>query len=254
MSQCEYCGSELPAGARFCGVCGRVQGKGQGANGYPAVNRNNADETIGTGPSSSRRGSSRRPYQFTPLSPEPGANMQKPEPFILRAPQQQVQDQAWPPVQSSAPSPPARPDATPGRSPGRYSSGRPVARPASNRRPRRRKGCLIGCLSVVLLLVIVIGFAAVTLQKVLAFGSAISTQSPLSTQTGYMGGSDRVNLLVMGYGGSGHDGAYLTDSLVLMSLLPQSHHTTLISIPRDLWVQYPPNSGNYTKINSIYTL
>src|SRR5690349_22077028 len=58
----------------------------------------------------------------------------------------------------------------------------------------------------------------------------------------------------MGYGGGSHDGAYLTDSLVIMSLLPQSHHTTLISVPRDLWVQYPPNSGNYTKINSIYTV
>jgi LCP family protein required for cell wall assembly len=100
--------------------------------------------------------------------------------------------------------------------------------------------------------VIVIGFAAVTLQKVLAFGSAISTQSPLSTQTGYMGGSDRVNLLVMGYGGSGHDGAYLTDSLVVMSLLPNNGHTTLVSVPRDLWVQIPEGSGNYGKINSVY--
>jgi LCP family protein required for cell wall assembly len=113
---------------------------------------------------------------------------------------------------------------------------------------------MIGCLGALLLLIILLGFAFTTLQKVLAFGSAISTQSPLSTQTSYMGTSDRVNILIMGYGGAGHDGAYLTDSLVLMSLLPQSHHTTLISIPRDLWVQYPPNSGNYTKINSIYTL
>ena len=33
-----------------------------------------------------------------------------------------------------------------------------------------------------------------------------------------MGTSDRVNILIMGYGGSGHDGAYLTDSQVVMSL------------------------------------
>ena len=56
----------------------------------------------------------------------------------------------------------------------------------------------------------------------------------------------------MGYGGSGHDGAYLTDSMVVMSLMPQSHHTTLIAVPRDLWVQNPANSGNYTKINAVY--
>ncbi|HLH61015.1 MAG TPA: LCP family protein [Ktedonobacteraceae bacterium] len=252
MSQCEYCGSELPAGARFCGVCGRVQGRSQGASGYPAANRNNADETIGTGTSGSRKGSTRRPYQFTPLSSEPDANKQKPEPFILRPPQQPASHQAWPPVQPATPSLSARPDAVPASRPGRYNSGSPVARPASSGGPRRRKGCLIGCLSVVVLLVVVVGFAAVTLQRVLAFGSAISTQSPLSTQTGYMGGSDRVNLLVMGYGGSGHDGAYLTDSMVVMSLLPNNGHTTLISVPRDLWVQVPEGSANYGKINSVY--
>ena len=47
-------------------------------------------------------------------------------------------------------------------------------------------------------------------QHVLAFGSAISTQSPLSTQTGYMSGSDRTNVLIIGYGGGSHDGANLT--------------------------------------------
>lgn len=121
------------------------------------------------------------------------------------------------------------------------------------RRPRKKRGCTIGCLSVLGIVLILGVLFFVTLQKVLAFGSAISNQSPLSTQTGYMGGSQRVNFLIMGYGGSGHDGAYLTDSLVVISLLPQSHHTTLVSVPRDLWVQNPPNSGNYSKINAIYT-
>jgi LCP family protein required for cell wall assembly len=105
---------------------------------------------------------------------------------------------------------------------------------------------------VVLLLCVVGSFAVVTLQKVMAFGSAISTQSPLSTQTGYLGTSDRLNLLVMGYGGTGHAGAYLTDSMVVMSLLPNSGHTTLVSVPRDLWVQVPEGSGNYGKVNSVY--
>jgi len=101
--------------------------------------------------------------------------------------------------------------------------------------------------------VVLSAFTFTTTQRVLAFGSAISTQSPLSSQTGYMGTSDRVNLLVMGYGGTGHDGAYLTDSMVVMSLLPSSHHTTLISVPRDLWVQIPSGSGQYHKINYVYT-
>src|SRR5579885_2214989 len=122
------------------------------------------------------------------------------------------------------------------------------------RRPRRRRGCMIGCLGSLVIFLILGIFLFITAQRVLAFGNAISNQSPLSTQTGYMGGSQRVNFLIMGYGGSGHDGAYLTDSLVVISLMPQSHHTTLISVPRDLWVQNPPNSGNYSKINAVYTV
>jgi LCP family protein required for cell wall assembly len=120
-------------------------------------------------------------------------------------------------------------------------------------RRRRRRGCTIGCLSTLVIFLVLAIFFFVTAQRVLAFGNAISNQSPLSTQTGYMGGDQRVNFLIMGYGGSGHDGAYLTDSLVVISLQPQSHHTTLISVPRDLWVQNPANSGNYSKINTVYT-
>src|SRR5205823_10422906 len=131
---------------------------------------------------------------------------------------------------------------------GQMPAGTPQQRPR-----RRRRGCLITSL-IVLLLVCIVGILTITTaQRVLAFGSAISTQSPLSTQTSYMGTSDRVNLLVMGFGGGNHDGAYLTDSMVVMSLLPQNHHTTLLSVPRDLWVQIPANSGQYHKINYTYT-
>ena len=119
-------------------------------------------------------------------------------------------------------------------------------------RKRRGNGCLIA-MGVVVALVLILGvFLVSTAQRLLAFGSAISTQSPLSTQTNYIGISDRTNLLVMGYGGAGHDGAYLTESLLVVSVLPQSHHTSLISIPRDLLVQVPEGSGQYGKINSVY--
>jgi len=120
------------------------------------------------------------------------------------------------------------------------------------RRRRTRRGCVIGCLIPLLLVLILFVFAFSTFQKVLAFGRVISTKDPLSTQTNYVGGSDRINFLLMGYGGSGHDGAFLTDSLVIISMLPQSHHTTLISIPRDLWVQNPADSGSYSRINAVY--
>src|SRR5437868_2361795 len=174
--------------------------------------------------------SERRPYQY-PYSSYPQAG------------QQASPGGAYTPQYPNTPGVQRNPYPQQGQMP----PGTPQQRPR-----RRRKGCLITSL-VVLLLVCIIGVLTITTaQRVLAFGSAISTQSPLSTQTSYMGTGDRVNLLVMGFGGSGNDGAYLTDSVVVMSLLPQSHHTTLISVPRDLWVQIPPGSGQYHKINAAY--
>jgi LCP family protein required for cell wall assembly len=105
---------------------------------------------------------------------------------------------------------------------------------------------------VLTLLVFLLALGGLTARRIYAFGQAISTQGPFSTQTGYMSGSHRMNLLVLGYGGAGHDGAYLTDSMLLISLIPSSGSATLISVPRDLWVQVPPDSGQYAKINAAY--
>lgn len=48
---------------------------------------------------------------------------------------------------------------------------------------------------------------------------------------------DRINLLLLGMGGAGHDGAYLTDTIILASLKPSSKQVALVSIPRDLYVE-----------------
>lgn len=216
----------------------------------------------------------RRPYQYQPnqqgQQPPQQANsaqrpaggqyyQQQPPAAYPQQPQHYPQGQ---PVGSQLPPLPARnvpppianvPDA-PHKQSGQFSGtpGNPQ-RPVAPKRPKRRVGCLVTSLIVLLIVLIVGGFAISISQRVLAFGSAISTQkSPLSTQTNYMGTSDRVNVLVMGFGGGNHDGAYLTDSLLILSIIPSTHHTTLVSVPRDLWVQVPEGSGNYGKINSVY--
>jgi LCP family protein required for cell wall assembly len=242
MRSCEFCGSEVPDNASFCGICGRtvrsspqtVRGNGNSAT--PGQGIPGAGSNVSV-PDSQRR-STRKPYQF---SSQPYQDQQQADvPTVTYSPRTSVSS----PVQQVPYVAPLA-SVTPGAQRYPYAQPQPplyVGNAKPQKGPKRRgKGCLVS-------------IAIPTAQKVLAFGSAISMQSPLSTQTGYMGTSDRVNILVMGYGGSGHDGAYLTDSMVVMSLMPQSHHTTLVSVPRDLWIQYPPNSGNYNKINAVYPI
>lgn len=251
MRSCEFCGSEIPENASFCGICGRTA-----RDSWQTTRENGSLATPSESiPGSSKR-TTRKPYQFSPQSHQD--QQQADIPTVAYSPRRPVAS----PVQQM---PDVTPPATIPPNPQRYPYAQPQpplyignAKPPKRNRgklsqPKRRgKGCLISVVVVLLLLVILGAITIPTAQKVLAFGSAISTQAPLSTQTGYLGTSDRVNILMMGYGGSGHDGAYLTDSLVVMSLMPSSHHTTLISVPRDLWVQNPANSGNYSKINAVY--
>ncbi len=63
-------------------------------------------------------------------------------------------------------------------------------------------------------------------------------------------GDGRVNILLLGRGGDGHEGPDLTDTLILASIDPVSKEASLLSIPRDLYVK-TPNYGS-TKINAVF--
>ncbi len=283
MSICAYCGADIPDGARFCGVCGRVPSNAQSPARYSSPNDPARQSNGSSNAPYPIKNSTRRPYQYPPVTPasqsqpggtDRGAEVEYQYPPITPDPQPQPGYQSQPGWSASAspnaynqmqnarpaswqqgssyPAQPPNAPSYPEQPPLFVGSPNATRQGSTPKRPRRRRGCMIGCLGALVVLVILGTLTIVTGQKVLAFGSAISTQSPLGTQAGYMNTSDRVNILIMGFGGSGHDGAYLTDSMVIMSLIPSSHHTTLISVPRDLWVQYPPNSGNYGKINAVY--
>jgi LCP family protein required for cell wall assembly len=91
-----------------------------------------------------------------------------------------------------------------------------------------------------------------TQKKVLAGGGravSICTDNVSTDQLGREGDS-RINILALGIGGPGHDGADLTDTIMLASIDPINDKVQLISIPRDLWVHIP-NDG-YQKINAAY--
>lgn len=61
--------------------------------------------------------------------------------------------------------------------------------------------------------------------------------------------NDRINILLIGMGGKNHDGGYLADTIMLISLKPSTKQVAMLSIPRDLTV--PINGGAWRKINSV---
>jgi LCP family protein required for cell wall assembly len=60
---------------------------------------------------------------------------------------------------------------------------------------------------------------------------------------------DAINVLLLGMGGAGHEGPFLTDTIVLASFAPKEKKAVLLSIPRDLVV--PTSDYGWIKINHI---
>lgn len=58
-----------------------------------------------------------------------------------------------------------------------------------------------------------------------------------------------LGILLLGHGGAGHDGGFLTDAIQLLYIDMDKQKTVLISIPRDL--QVPSPKGRSVKINAI---
>jgi LCP family protein required for cell wall assembly len=57
----------------------------------------------------------------------------------------------------------------------------------------------------------------------------------------------RINVLLLGVGGNGHEGGDLTDTMLIMSLNRSDHTLALVSVPRDVW-----SDTLKDKVNSAY--
>jgi len=64
-------------------------------------------------------------------------------------------------------------------------------------------------------------------------------------------GDGRVNILLLGKGGPGHEAPDLTDTILLASIDPVQNEAALLSIPRDLYVE--DENGYASKINAVYS-
>lgn len=139
---------------------------------------------------------------------------------------------------------PARgPSPAPPPTPGRLGKVGGLRKPGARRKFMAYGGAL--------LLLVVLVFGVTVSRKIYASASAISPQSPLSSQLNFSG-SNRLNVLVLVYEGGDAPGAYITDSMLIISLQPQTGKTALISVPRDFGIHLPVSTERYFKIDTAY--
>jgi polyisoprenyl-teichoic acid--peptidoglycan teichoic acid transferase len=123
------------------------------------------------------------------------------------------------------------------------------------KRLSRKQKAIRVALVLLLILVLIGGFlfakGYLSLRKVLSGnGGAAALQQDVDPSRLKGEGDGRVNILVLGRGGEGHEGADLTDTIILASIDPIAKEAALVSIPRDLYVPVP-NKGSM-KINSVF--
>jgi polyisoprenyl-teichoic acid--peptidoglycan teichoic acid transferase len=88
-------------------------------------------------------------------------------------------------------------------------------------------------------------------------GGSIFLQGGSSSKSVNLVGEDdgRINFLMLGYGGKGNEGEYLTDTIIAGSFDPINKVVASINIPRDLAIEMPYGScqTGTNKINTVYT-
>ncbi len=99
------------------------------------------------------------------------------------------------------------------------------------------------CSSIVILILIGIGILALKSSFIVSalYDFVVPQVSRVASDNG------RVNILLMGKSGGSHDGADLTDTMMLISVSLGNGGIKLVSIPRDIWVP-----DIMAKINSTY--
>jgi LCP family protein required for cell wall assembly len=108
--------------------------------------------------------------------------------------------------------------------------------------------------TVALFLVVAVSVGAVLLfMRAASFNASVSSAVfPSTSLLGPLNGSERVNILMIGYGGAEHEGAYLADSIQVLSIDPATDTTTTIPIPRDLWIEGISSFSQNGKANEVF--
>lgn len=98
--------------------------------------------------------------------------------------------------------------------------------------------------------------SALLWQRADAFNQAVSSAPSLSSALlGPLAGTEPVYVAFVGYSGQeGHGGRYLADSINILAIDPTTDTTTLIAVPRDLWVEGQPLFPENGKINEAFAV
>lgn len=78
-------------------------------------------------------------------------------------------------------------------------------------------------------------------------GSAEVVKTIFPHLAGIRSSDNKVNILLLGLAGGRHDGANLTDTVMVASYNLKTHQAYLISLPRDMWIP-----TNKSKVNAVY--
>jgi LCP family protein required for cell wall assembly len=130
--------------------------------------------------------------------------------------------------------------------------------------PAKPRGRRVLKLLVAIIAILILGLGGFVLVRATGIankifvGQSSSIFSKVSDLiSGQVGGSKldgedsgQVNILILGIGGKGHDGPYLTDTMIVAQIRPGDKKATMISIPRDYLVN--TKEIGQRKINAVF--
>ncbi|MBI2600629.1 LCP family protein [Candidatus Daviesbacteria bacterium] len=132
------------------------------------------------------------------------------------------------------------------------------AQSASENPHQKKTGKVFKKLSPVFVVIFILTFGYLFISTSSGFKTVstvtdfIAKQQPLlifQNRTSVKSTDNKTNILLLGNPGGVHAGPYLTDTVMVASLLHKENKVYLISLPRDLWVDQTK-----TKLNAVYEL
>ncbi|HEX6655125.1 MAG TPA: LCP family protein [Candidatus Limnocylindria bacterium] len=135
-------------------------------------------------------------------------------------------------------------------------SGRAGSSGAVKTRRRGPSIKVVLLIALLLLLAVAVVGSILLWQRVSKFNDSVSTAPAASSALwGPLGGTERINIALFGYGGKEHHaGNYLADSIQILSIDPKHDETTIIPVPRDFWIEGVPQIPDNGKINEAFAL